>query len=52
MDHQQARKLIRSERTTRQNTRFIVHDPKKWALNLKDLQQKCKDLLELLLMKS
>ena len=52
MDHQRARELIRSERTSRQNTRFIIHDPKRWALRLKDLKQKCKDLLELLLMKN
>lgn len=52
MDHQKARELIRSERTSRGNIRFIIHDPQKWALNLEYLKQKCKELLELLLMKN
>lgn len=52
MDHQKARELIRSERISRESIKFIVHDPKRWALKLEDLKQKCKDLLELLLMKT
>jgi len=51
-DHQKAKELIRSERISRESIKFTVHDPKKWALKIEDLKQKCKDLLELLLMKN
>jgi len=51
MDHQKARKLIRSERITRDSIRYIIHDPEKWASKLEELKQKFKELLESLLMK-
>jgi len=52
MDHYKARELIRSERSSRESIRFIIHDPKRWATELEDLKQKCKELLESLLMKN
>ena len=51
MDHQKARELIRSERTSRNSTRYIIHDPEKWASKLEELKQKFEHLLELLLRK-
>lgn len=52
MDHQKARELIRSERTSRDSIRYIVHDPAMWASKIEELKKKFKDLLESLLMKT
>jgi precorrin-6B methylase 2 len=52
MDHQKARKLIRSERTSRDSIRYILHDPERWAIKIEELKKKFKDLLESLLMKT
>lgn len=52
MDYTKARKLIRSERTSRDSIRFIIHDLEKWNLKLQDLKQKADELLECLFMKN
>jgi len=52
MDHQKARKLIRSERTSRDSIRYILHDPERWAIKIEELTKKLKILLESLLMKT
>ncbi len=52
MDYTKARKLIRSERTSRDSIRFIMHDLEKWKLKLRDLKQNASDLLEWIVMKN
>ena len=52
MDFKKARVQIRSERTSRDSIRFIVHDLKRWNLKLRDLKQKADELLEWLFMKN
>lgn len=51
-DHQKARDTIRLERISRDSIKVIVHDPKKWANKIEELRNKCKELLEHLLMKN
>ena len=52
MDFTLARESIRSERTSRDNIRFIMHDLIKWNLKLQDLKQSANDLLESITMKN
>ena len=52
MDHQKARKLIRSERTSRDSIRYILHDPERWATKIEELTKRFQILLESLLMKT
>jgi len=52
VDYKKARNLIRSERTARDNIRFIIHDAKKWNLKLHNLMEKANELLEWLFMKN
>ena len=52
MDRQKARKLIRSERTSRDSIRYILHDPERWAIKIEELTKNFKVLLESLLMKT
>ena len=52
MDFKKARKLIRSERTSRDSIRFVIHDMTRWNSKLQDLEQKAKELIEWLIMKS
>lgn len=52
MDFILARELIRSERTSRDNIRFIVHDRIKWNLKLQDLKQSANDLLDCIIKKN
>lgn len=52
MDHVKARELIRSERSSRDSMRFIMHDTLKWKLKLQDLKQCANLLLELIIKKN
>ena len=52
MDFSKARTIIRSERTSRDNIRFIMHDLAKWTLKLQDLKQSANDLLECIITKN
>ncbi len=52
MDYTKARELIRSERTSRDSIRFVMHDVMKWNLKLQDLKQKANELIKWLLMKN
>ena len=52
MDFSKARDIIRSERTSRDSLRFIMHDLIKWNLKLQDLRQCANDLLEWIIMKN
>jgi len=52
MDYAKARKLIRSERTSRDNIRFVMHDLIRWNLKMQDLKQKIKEFVEWLSMKN
>lgn len=52
MDFTKARELIRLERTSRDNIRFIMHDLARWNLRLHDLKQSANDLLERIITKN
>lgn len=52
MDYTKARQLIRSERTSRNSIRFVMHDLIKWNSKLQDLNQKANELIKWLLMKN
>jgi hypothetical protein len=52
MDYKKAREQIRSERTSRDSMRFVIHDLKKWNLKLQDLRQKANELIKWLFMKN
>jgi hypothetical protein len=52
MDHAKARELIRSERTSRDSIRFVMHDLMKWNLKLDDLKQKADVLLDWIITKN
>jgi len=52
MDYSKARDIIRSERTSRDSLRFIMHDLIKWNLKLQDLKQSANDLLEWIITKN
>jgi len=52
MDYTKARQLIRSERTSRDSIRFVMHDLIKWNSKLQDLKQKANELIKWLLMKN
>ena len=52
MDFKKARELIRSERTSRDSIRFIMHDIEKWNSILQDLKQKANELIKWLFMKN
>lgn len=52
MDYKKARELIRSERTSRDSIRFVMHDLIRWNLKLQDLKQKANELIKWLLMKN
>ena len=52
MDYTKARKLIRSERTSRDNIRFVMHDLMRWNLKIQDLKQNANELVEWLSMKN
>jgi len=52
MDYSKARQLIRSERTSRDSIRFVMHDLIKWNSKLQDLKQKANELIKWLLMKN
>ncbi|MHA1491793.1 MAG: hypothetical protein ACTSRI_19340 [Promethearchaeota archaeon] len=52
MDYEKARELIRSERTSRDNIRFVMHDLIKWNSKLQDLKQKAQELIKWLFMKN
>ena len=40
MDHQKARELIRSERTSMDSIRYIIHDLAMWASKIEELKKK------------
>lgn len=46
IDHRKARKLIESERVSRNSIRLIVHDPNKWVSKLEEFKKKWIELLE------
>jgi len=46
MDYSKARQLIRSERTSRDSIRFVMHDLIKWNSKLQDLKQKANELIK------
>lgn len=46
IDHHEARKLIESERVSRNSIRIIIHDPNKWVSKLEDFKKKWIELLE------
>ena len=52
MDYKEARETIRSERTSRDSIRFVMHDLKRWNLKLQSLKQTIDELLEWLFMKN
>jgi len=52
MDFTKARDLIRSERTSRDSIRFIMHELKRWKLKLQDLKQSANELLECIITKN
>jgi hypothetical protein len=52
IDFTNVRELIRSERTSRDSIRFIMHDLKKWKLKLQDLKQNANNLLECIITKN
>lgn len=52
MDYKKARELIRSERTSRDSIRFVMHDLIKWNSKLQDLKQKANELIKWLFMKN
>lgn len=52
MDYAKARKLIRSERTSRDNIRFVMHNLIRWNLKMQDLKQKANEFVEWLFMKN
>ncbi len=52
VDYKKAGELIRSERTSRESIRYIIHDIKRWNAKLYGLMVKANELLEWLLMKS
>lgn len=52
MDYEKAREQIRSERTSRDSIRFIMHDLIKWNSKLQDLKQKAHELIKWLFMKN
>ena len=51
-DFKRARDLIRSERTSRDSIRFVMHDLIKWHLELQALKQKANELIKRLVMKN
>ena len=52
MDYKKARGLIRSERTSRDSIRFVMHDLIRWNSKLQDLKQKANELIKWLMMKN
>ncbi len=52
MDYKKARERIRSERTSRDSIRFVMHDLKRWNSKLQDLKQKANELIKWLFMKN
>jgi len=52
MDYKKAREKIRSDRTSRDNIRFVMHDLVKWNSKLQDLKQKANELIKWLFMKN
>ena len=52
MDYKKAREQIRSERTSKDSIRFVMHDLIKWNSKLQDLKQKANELIKWLFMKN
>ena len=52
MDYKKARELIRSERTSRDSIRFVMHDLIRWNSKLQDLKQKANELIKWLMIKN